>query len=227
MFITTEPFQILARYTSAEVQFWSSRNTIFATFLLRIPQLIHIQVRTKTTSAHLCCRAAERCSCSQLHCQLPRHRWREYIKRACQFPGLEKTCRKGPPPSPGRNALVVTISHYCQGYFKHGWASRSSPLQSVQSVKPVCKWIISVCFFVNKQTKDILPFAQWATYIYLCLWKTELMEFGNFRLFTANGKRKWQTYVFCSNRNEKWKFFFLGRQAINDIRRLVFQQMCP
>jgi hypothetical protein len=40
------------------------------------------------------------------------------------------------------------------------------------------------------------------------------MEMTDFRLFAANG-------------NRKWKFVFLFRQTINGNRRLLFQQTCP
>ncbi len=40
------------------------------------------------------------------------------------------------------------------------------------------------------------------------------METANFRFFAANG-------------NRKRMFDFLGRQTINDNRRLLFRQTCP
>ncbi len=43
------------------------------------------------------------------------------------------------------------------------------------------------------------------------IYKKELMENSNLRLFAAN---------------RKWKLVFFGRQKINDNRHLLFQQMC-
>jgi hypothetical protein len=46
--------------------------------------------------------------------------------------------------------------------------------------------------------------------------KTRLTENGNFHLFSANGKRKWQNFrLFAANGNGKQTFTFLGRQMTN------------
>jgi hypothetical protein len=49
---------------------------------------------------------------------------------------------------------------------------------------------------------------------------------GNFCLFAANGKRKWQALFICCKRKGKIDVF-LSRQMVNGNRRLLFQQTCP
>jgi hypothetical protein len=53
-----------------------------------------------------------------------------------------------------------------------------------------------------------------------------LTENGDFRLFVANRKCKQQTFqLFAANGSGKQKFVFLGRQTINDYRRLLLAKV--
>jgi hypothetical protein len=64
-------------------------------------------------------------------------------------------------------------------------------------------------------------------YININIWKTELTENSNFRLFAANRRRKRQTSVCFLQTKRKTEVWFLGRQTINSNQHLLFQQTCP
>ncbi len=113
-----------------------------------------------------------------------------------------------------------------------------------------CKRITSACFFVNKRTKNKLPFARWVnglrksawSSVFRFLFKTTvyiqyIYIFGkrNFRLFAAVVwkfsficcRRKMETANFrlsAANRNGKRKFVVLGRQTIAVIDDFCFSK---
>ncbi len=82
------------------------------------------------------------------------------------------------------------------------------------------------CWFSARRVSD----HRWARLLKQQSSKTEQTENGNFSLFSANGKRKWQSSVWLLQKEtEKRKFAVLGQQYIysenrtNGKRQLRFQ----
>ncbi len=125
-----------------------------------------------------------------------------------------------------------------------------------RSLQSLCKRITSVCFLVSKRTKNKLPFTLWANgkqikenhldfYFLFEVWNRQQIYIGiyihcsdiymesgtnrngNFCLFAANGKWKWQTSVCLQHTEMKnGSLFSFGRQMINGNQQMLFQQTC-